>query len=63
MDHKKQSFILCIFAISIMKSKAEIKARIKIIQDRIKNQDYDFEGSEYAELTTELEALEWVLEI
>ena len=46
-----------------MKSKAQIKAQIKIIQDRIKNEDYESYSSEYAELTTELEALEWVLEI
>ncbi len=47
-----------------MKTKTEIKANLKIQKARLKEveDNYD-EDSEYAEISSYIEALEWVLEI
>lgn len=60
MNHKKQSFILCIFAISIMKSKAEIEKQTKFLRDLIT--DTERLDIKVPENNAKLQILEWVLE-
>ena len=45
-----------------MKTEKFIKERIELIQQILENEEYDSENTEYAQLRSELDALQWVIE-